>query len=508
MAPVSSHVSARDPTARGALKSPWQRLATPLGGDSTAYGGSPWSPAFAFFTIGGIVLLCVFWGFAVVVAELNALIFGLVLLACVLILFDFRVGVVLLIVLMPLSASRIFPHEIAGVTGLNPVNLLLAGTLGSYLLHALSKPGIARLIPRPLLWLYIVPFLIAGAWGAQHVGEIPLLFFVTEQLKFTDAVGYLRDMVAKPLFLVVFSLLVSAAVARTGDSKKFLAPAIISVWVMGLLSVVYFLLSGRSFDALASSTERAFLSPLGLHANDLGRIYAVAYALLLFTWSGTKDHGLKLILLASMALVVMALALTFSRSGFVAFALVTVLFLLSRRSVMGLLCGLLLAATALLFIPESIYERMMYGFGAGADAISAGRIGSIWLPLMPEVLRNPLYGNGISSMLWSEAVRGGRSLLTGDPHNAYLRTVMDMGIIGLVLVCAYFVHVWRGFRRLGLDPDLSAAQRGFYQGAAAALVSLLAVGMAGGSLTPGPDQVFLWLAIGMMYGERAGRPGT
>src|SRR2546430_7115809 len=49
-------------------------------------------------------------------------------------------SVVLLILLMPISgSSTLFPHEMFGVVGLNPLNLLLVGTLFSCLLHAAAR---------------------------------------------------------------------------------------------------------------------------------------------------------------------------------------------------------------------------------------------------------------------------------------------------------------------------------------------------------------------------------
>ena len=111
-------------------------------------------------------------------------------------------------------------------------------------------------------------------------------------------------------------------------------------------------------------------------------------------------------------------------------------------------------------------------------------------------------------MRWSDAVRSGRSLLVTHPHNAYLRTVLDMGLIGLVLVSAYFFHVWKGFKALSISADLSSSMQGFYQGAVAALLAFLVMAVADGSLTPAPEQAFLWLAIGMMYGERSRRAAS
>ena len=53
----------------------------------------------------GAGLMILFWGAAIAIAEVNAVLLFASLLACVFILLDFRVGVVLLIVLMPLSQS-------------------------------------------------------------------------------------------------------------------------------------------------------------------------------------------------------------------------------------------------------------------------------------------------------------------------------------------------------------------------------------------------------------------
>jgi O-antigen ligase len=173
-----------------------------------------------------------------------------------------------------------------------------------------------------------------------------------------------------------------------------------------------------------------------------------------------------------------------------------------------ILSGLLLPV-AVVLLPGVVYDRVTTGFGSGLDTISAGRIDEIWLPLLPDVLQSPIYGHGLGSTLWSEAMHKGAGVTisaVGHPHNAYLQALLDMGIVGLVLVCAYFVHVWKGLRASSLDPALSPPMRGFYLGAAAALASLLVSYVTDSSLLPRPEQVFLWLAVGMMYGQRAKGP--
>jgi hypothetical protein len=472
----------------------WARL---LGG-STA---RPWLP------VAAIALIAAFWGTAVALVDVNAVVLCVALIGCLFILFDFRIGVVLLIVLLPISRSSMFPHAMMGITGLNPLNLLLVGTLGSYLLQAMADGSLRRFLPRPLLWLYIAPLLVAGAVGSRHVEDIASAYFMDDTLSYDNAAGYLRETLFKPLMLVVFALLVGAAVARSRNPEKFLVPTVVSIWTMIVVVAIYVARAGVGLGELSSSTARDFFNPLGMHANELGRLYAMAYALALFTWAATKSSGLKLAMLASMVLSTGAMVLTFSRGAFLGFIIVNGLFFLWRMNTKTVLFALVLGSCALFAVPPEVYQRATVGFGEGLNAISAGRYDGLWLPLLPEIERSPIWGNGLNSILWSDAMRtaspGGPVIFTTHPHNAYLEAVLDMGLAGLLLICAYFVHAYKGFRRLGADPGLSAPMRGFFQGAAAALASFLVAAFADGSLAPKAEQTFLWLAIGMMYGMLA-----
>lgn len=462
------------------------------------------------WTLPGIVLLGVVWGVSVAAGGLMAFFLCASLLACGFVLFDFRIGVVALILIMPLSgSSTLFPHEMFDITGLNPLNLLLAGTLGSYLLHALFGGGLRNFLPPPLLWLYVVPILAAGLVGSRHVHEIAATLLVYyQELDSLDPASYLQGMVLKPLLMVLYCLLVAAAAAKSARPERFLVPAVISMCLMATLVPVYVAQSGINLRALAASDERSFLSALGLHANDLGRLYAIAYALLLFTWSEARGAWLRTALLAAAAFNAIALILTFSRGAFVALAVINLLYVLWGRSIRTMLVAAVLVLAALLLAPAAVFERLTTGEGGGLNAVSAGRVNGLWLPLLPDVLRHPLFGNGINSILWSEAMRrgaGGQVLAVTHPHNAYLQALLDTGIVGTVLLCSYFVHVFRRLRALAKDSGVDPLLRGFYLGAAAGLVGMLVSDLTDSSLAPRAEQAFLWLAIGMMYGEYARR---
>jgi len=279
------------------------------------------------------------------------------------------------------------------------------------------------------------------------------------------------------------------------------------VWLIAMLEIGFVIASGVRLGVLAASSERGFFHQIGLNANDLGRLFAAAYALLVFPWWETKRPGLKLFLFLTMGVLSFALLLTFSRGAFVGFLLVNVLFLAWKFNLRTLGLAFVALAISAAFMPGYVFDRITVGFDTGAaDDISAGRVEGIWIPLLPEFLKTPLWGSGLLSTTWSLPMEAGSMLTVTHPHNAYLETLLDMGIIGLGLLLAFYWHVWKGFRSLGSNPWLSPEMRGFFQGATAALACFLVTGMAGSSLRPESEFAYLWLAIGMMYGLAARKP--
>jgi O-antigen ligase len=454
----------------------------------------------------GLGLFGVLSGVGLAIGELQALVASLTILSCLAVLADFRIGAVLLLVMLPVEGSYLFPHSVFGVTGLNPLNLVLAATLCSFLLRGQLK----NFLPKPLLWLFVVPIAIAGLIGSRHVDQVYPYFYEVEVIHFTDALGYLRDVLLKPMLTVVAALLIAQAVAKSKKTESFLTPFIVAVWLMSVMAIGYVAAEGVSIGALALSSSRTFFSALGMHANDLGRLYAVAYALLLFTWGETKDARLKTILFVTMGVLTIALLLTFSRGAFVGWVLVNALFLVWKFNAKTIGLALLAGVVGLALMPGAVVSRMSLGLVGGGDVneFSAGRVEEIWIPLLPELFKSPLWGNGLDSTMWAQALWAEMMLPVTHPHNAYIQAILDMGLIGMGLLLAFYWHVYRTARDLGGNANLSPTMRGFYQGVVAGLMCFIITGFAGSSLRPAPEFAFLWIAIGMMYGQLARRPTT
>jgi hypothetical protein len=443
----------------------------------------------------GLFGLAIALGFAVAVGEVAAFYVALAVVAGIAVLFDYRIGAVLLIVLLPMGATNFMPHSVFNIPSLNPFNILLIATLFSFILHE----RMASIAPKQLVWLYIAPILIAGVIGMQHAHKIPIV--LADTLIFSDAFGYFREMAVRPLLMVLAVLLVGAAAARSQKPERFLIPLMFTVWLLALLQIGFILASGVRIGFLATSASRAFYSDMGLHANDLGRIFAVAYGLMLFVWWETKQPQLKTALFLTLGIASLAMVLSFSRGAFLGFFAINALFLLWKFNARTMGLALLAAAFVTLAAPEYLWDRITMGFETGdPNRVSADRIDGIWLPLLPELWKTPLWGNGLGSTMFSLPMLTGGMLVVAHPHSAYLEVLLDMGVIGLCLMLAYFWHVWRGFRALGSNAYLTPEMRAFFQGATAALVCFFISGWFGSSFRPLPEFGFLWLAIGMMYG--------
>lgn len=451
-----------------------------------------------------VAAVSIFWGMATAILGLNALYLAAGIIFSIFILVDYRVGVVLLILLLPISNSTIFPHQLLGITGLNPLNLLLIATLMSYALRRFFGGVRHRFMPREVWWLYVVPIGLAAAVGAMHVGEIPSFVALELDLKFDNAQAYLRDVFIRPMYSVFFALLVAAAVVDTRRVEGLLVAGLAALWVIIATVVIFFLASGASLGDIsgAGGDSRTFFSPLGFHANGVGRMLAVAFGILLFSASSYQALLPRVVAWASVGIALLATLITFSRGSYLVVLIAGLLYLRSLKNNHRILIMALALPAVLLAMPGAVYNRISFGVGDGADlnTVSSGRTEEIWEPLFPEIFSSPIVGHGLSSIVWSDAMKAGTILVVGHPHNAFLKSLLDMGFLGTALVLLFGWRVWRRMKHLSGDQLLDSRLRGFFAGASAALVGFAISGVSGSSFDPIADQVFLWLAIGVMYG--------
>ena len=451
-----------------------------------------------------VVAISVLGGMATSILEWSAVYLAMGLILSVFILIDFRVGVITLILLIPFSSSKLFPHQLLGIIGLNPLNLLLMATLFSYGLLRFFGGTRQRFIPREALWLYVIPITLAALIGATHFGEIPGFAVQELDLDIGGAPGYLRDFYVRPMYLVLFAFLLAAAVFETRRIEGFLIAGLVSLWVIILIILIFFLASGASLADISGEggESRTFFSPIGLHGNGVGRVFAIACGILIFSAPAYKTLWSRIVVWSSTGVAALALLITFSRGSYLLLMIIVGLYLKSLKSKQRLLILTMVLPMVLIALPGAVYNRVFFGVGTGADlnAVSSGRTDEIWKPLFPEIFTSPVVGRGLSSILWSEAMKTKAIWAVGHPHNAFLKSLLDMGFLGTALVFLFGWRVWKRMQHFSREPLLEPQLRNFFAGASAALVGFTVAGISGSSFDPVSDQFFLWFAIGLMYG--------
>jgi hypothetical protein len=416
------------------------------------------------------------------------------------VLLDFRAGVVLAIVLMPLSALSWFPHELLGVRGLNPLNLILFLTLVSYAVHAGLRRWRDPLAPARLLLWYVLPIGVAALVGMSSVHLIPPHFAADRLIQFHDGAGYLRDMFFKPQFMVLLALLVALAVRHSRAPQRFLYPMLASGWVLCALAGYLLASSSITLRELASPLARSFLGRLGMHANEMSLLLNMLVALTLFSVRAHRPGFTRCLLQVSALVFALGVLMTFSRGGLLGLALVGLLYFRRRISVKTVLGALLLAACVGPFVFAPLSERVLTGVARGdRAAVTAGRLDGIWLPLLPSVLADPLLPHGIHSILWSAPVRLGRMLPVAQPHSAWLGGLMDLGLVGFGFVLAFLLLVRREFARLARSHPTPALQ-GLFAGGAVLVPLWLVQGVTDDRFTPAFSQAYFWIALGILIG--------
>ncbi|MFC7652957.1 O-antigen ligase family protein [Pseudoduganella danionis] len=312
----------------------------------------------------------------------------------------------------------------------------------------------------------------------------------------------------KPMLILVAVWLLCAAVAQSEKPQRWVALVGFSIVMLPILVFLVAGLSGLSLREMATPAARTFLNATGLHANELAVELLPAYAAALFMFPSYRSLNAKIWGAAVMGATVLALVLTFSRAAFLGVILVTFAFFFLRGSYRYIFAGVLVFAVVAAVLPDSIIERATTGMGqkgtigAHNDPLTAGRVRGIWLPLLPDVARHPILGDGTNSILWSTPARQGL-IVEGHPHNAYLRLVKDHGIVGIPLIVYFLLQVWRLYRRLARDETQTPLVRAYFNGMSVALVVFFVQCMSGTRLIFELLHVFYWLAIAIGLGLEA-----
>jgi len=152
-------------------------------------------------------------------------------------------------------------------------------------------------------------------------------------------------------------------------------------------------------------------------------------------WS-TRDWLKKALFLAAASTMVLCLVLTYSRAGWVAFALSVIVFGILRDRRILLVSGIM-GIVGLYFLPGSIMERLA-SIGNLSESSNTYRI-FIWKATLAIVKDFWYSGVGLGVQAFEKIYNGfyiRSGVLAYHTHNLYLQILVETGILGITLFLA------------------------------------------------------------------------
>ena len=291
------------------------------------------------------------------------------------------------------------------------------------------------------------------------------------------------------------SIVLALAVATLVNSASR-AQAI--VWAI-VISLGYFAVEGAGIVIASGGQSKVFGPEDSMIAdnNQLGLALVVMLPLMNYLRVTSKMPIVRLTLLASIGLAVIAIFGTYSRGALLALG-VTVLAnaVRSKSGLVLLFIGAVILVSAPSFLPQAWVARMQSIQSYSKDDSFAGRVAA-WKTSINVVKARPLVGGGFASIEDNKTANdysAPGSLTEGKAaHSIYFEVLGDHGIPGLVLylliVGSALLNTRAVIKASSKEPTLEWANRL----AKALQVSLLALLVGGAALSMAYYDVFLVL---------------
>ena len=400
-----------------------------------------------------------------------------------------------LILLMAVIEYEDMPKSMFGIQGLNMWNVLFLGVLMAWAMNR-RREGLTWDMPR-------------------HVSVALLMYFAVILL------GTLREYI-NPGYMGWYPLkrLISDEVINT---IKWVLPALLLFdgcrtrkrVLMALVCILgmYFLISvlvirrlpieGAFTDSASITHSRVKLDrSIGYNACDVsGFLAGVSWGILALT-SLIREKKYWVIILAAAGIVAFAQALSGGRAGYLAWGVTGLALCLLRWRKLLILAPVVVILLPIVF--PGVVERMLTGFGvtnaAGQTtvdevAVTSGR-SMMWPLVVDKIGESPMVGYGRRAMQRTGLTFEVRMELKDSfphPHNMYLETLLDNGILGSIPIFIFWgIMLLYSARLFRSDNRLCSAVGGV---ALALMLAQLVAGIGAQHFYPKESTLGMWAAM-------------
>ena len=420
-----------------------------------------------------------------------------------------------LVVLMAFIERYDMPHQMLGITGLNPWNVAMAFILLTWFVNSRKdnlKWDLTKGV-RLLLFAYLAVVLVGFFRMVGNLDEVVAYRSLTERTG-TDLTTMIIDDLLNTMKYVIPGLLMFHGCNSKSRLMWGIGACLLASFLLGIQIIKWMPLGDLSNgDALSDRALRVLDRSIGYHRVDLAAMMASASWAFFISRMVAPGKFWAWTCTGIGCLLILSLALTGGRAGYVSWAAIALLLSALRwRKLIFVMPILVIAVVAL--VPAA-RDRMLQGFGEQAqyDAIAFGDGSNnyasitsdrilIWPSVIKAIGHAPMFGYGRQGYhtsgasqeildLWGEKGAG-----FPHPHNAYLEFLIDNGIVGSMPVFLLFYIILRQSAAMFKDKrhPLYAAAGGI---SLAFVAGQLVASMGAQSFYPRAGVVVMWAVIGL-----------
>ena len=432
----------------------------------------------------------------------------------------------LLIPLLAVIERPDMPRSLFDIPGANLYNLSLFFVLAGWFFQRKVEP--ASELPKKLMLLVSFYLLLSLFAFVRMLLDMDGIYALRDHLNipYPTTRSVVIDYLLDPIKSIIPGFLI-ASISLSTQNARLMMYAIFGMGVLLALEVIKVMLPALiGVDDLSTRALRVIDRDVGYHrvatATILSMMASGLFGLIIVL-NSKKEKFVALILFLTCTF---ALALTGGRAGMLGWAAACVFLAIFRYKKVLIVAPFIFAL--LIPIVPGLQERIFEGFneethersdvnvdlvdneGRDLYAITSGRA-AVWPLVINSISEAPWTGHGMNGMQ-----RAGISLALYDvlgvakhgfshPHNMYLESLLNGGILGTVLSLALIgflgLSCFRVFytQKTGVVGEVSVALLGM-------MIAFLVCGLGSGTLYPHLNSATLCCAIGLYISARYRTP--
>ncbi len=424
-------------------------------------------------------------------------------------------GLLGLIFLVSLMERPDMPEAMFGINGVSPYNFLLLCILIGFATNAKQELAEWR-ISRPILRMMLVMLALFFLSFFRMLLEPGYLYeySIATQGYSPSYLALFNEHILSSLKAVIpgFLLLFGLNSERRFQELMAVMTAVLVMLALQVLKTMPLTLLADG-SALEKRAARVMDRDVGYHRNQLSVWMASAFWFMWCLAAEVKQNLFKYGLIAASFLMFLALIMTGSRGGLLVWAVIGFIFAWLRwRHLVFIAPVIVLLAVGLVpALQERLFESgqtekevLMFQTELAPPEIdyrlaaaSAGRT-IFWHYVYQDAKKAPLLGRGKEAMIRRGITLKlyqiwGPSMAARHPHNAYIQLTHEMGIIGAVLILAFFAVV--ALRALKLAQSDNERDRLVGGIGISWTVGYLVSGLTASTFYPNEGSIFFWCSV-------------